>query len=330
MNRRTFRQGLSLLCLLTVALLAAQAQPVALTYSPADGAVFDVVEKATRVTSVTGEASVTDERKRESRVTVAAAAAPGPNEVAPVPAPPPFSNTVAIVSQSVTRNGQAVTSPLHWALSGLALTYDLAADGSLLGISGYEGLGEAMAQRLPDKLAATLLKLVSSDSLLQQDRASYEEVHGPFVGASLTPAVNQVSAAVHALPSEGTVVVYAVTTIEALADSAIQITRTFNSDAAALAAKFDGLEEATISAARGTLTSMLPATYASASVSGDEAVIVATSGALVESRTFEWRSEWTPTVSEGETPRVHVVEERKEFAATDVTPPADPMMAAQP
>ena len=76
MNRRSFKQWLSLPCLWTVALLTVQAQPVELEYAPDDGAVFNVVETVTRVTSVTGADPavdpVTDVRMRESVVTIAA------------------------------------------------------------------------------------------------------------------------------------------------------------------------------------------------------------------------------------------------------------------
>ena len=343
MNRRSFKQWLSIPCLWTVALLTAQAQSVELQYAPQDGAVFDVVETVTRVTSATGTDpatdSVTDVRTRESVVTVAAATVPDPDTVITtpgltvdvIPDSTAFSNKVTIQSQSLTRNGDVIASPLNAALSGLELTYHVDASGNLLEIAGHEGLGDAMAARLPDKLAATLVKLVNHDTLRQQDRASYEEVHGPFTGGSVTPVVNEVSAAVHALPSEGSVVLFSVSTIESLADDGkIRLTRTFNSDTAALAMQFDGLEEATILEAQGMLASTLPETYASATVSGSEQVLVQTSGALVESRTLEVVAEWTLQAAEGETAEMHKVEETKQFTASAVEMPSEDAMAAQP
>ena len=343
MNRRSFKQWLSIPSLWTVALLTVQAQPVDLQYAPQDGAVFDVVETVTRVTSATGTDpatdSVTDVRTRESVVTVAAATVPDPDTVITtpgltvdvIPDSTAFSNKVTIQSQSLTRNGDVIASPLHAALSGLELTYHVDSQGNLLEIAGYDGLGDSMAAKLPDKLAATLLKLVNHDTLRHQDRASYEEVHGPFTGGSVTPVSNEVSAASHALPSEGSVVLYSVSTIEAVADEdKIRLTRTFNSDAAALAMQFDGLEEATILEAKGMLASALPETYASASVSGSEEVLVQTGGALVESRTLELVAEWTLQAPEGTTPEVHKVEETRQFTASAVEMPADTTMAAQP
>ena len=340
MNRRFCKQWLSLPCLWAVTLLTVQAQPVSLQYAPQDGAVFNVVETVTRVTSATGSDPVTDVRRRESVVTVAAAAVPDPDTVittpddltvAVVPDSTAFSNKVTISSQSLTRDNEVVASPLHAAVGGLELTYHLDASGKLLKIAGYEGIRAAMTARLPDKLAATLLKLVNHDTLRSQDRASYEEVHGPFTAGSVTPVVNQVSAASHALPSEGSVVLYAVSTIAALPDEGkIRLTRAFNSDAAALAAQFEGLEEATISAAKGMLAPMLPQTYASASVSGSEQVLVQTSGALVESRTLRLVAEWTLQAPAGTTPETHRVGETIKFTASAVEAPPDPATGAQP
>ena len=331
MNRRSSKPWLFLPCLWTAALLTAQAQPVELQYAPEDGAVFNVVETVTRVTSATGADSVTDVRKRESVVRIAAVAAEDPDTATTAPDSTAFSNTVTILSQSLTRNDDVVASPLHAALSGLELTYHLDATGKLLAIAGYEGIRDSVASRLPDKLAATLLKLVSHDTLRQQDRASYEEVHGPFTEGSVTPVVNEVSAASHPLPSEGSVVLYAVSTTESLPDEGkIRLTRTFNSDAAALAMEFEGLDEAAILEAKGMLETMLPETYASAAVTGSEEVLVQASGALVESRTLALVAEWTLQAPEGATPETHRVEDTKEFTASAVEVSTDQTMVEQP
>lgn len=342
MNRRSFKQWLSLPCLWSAALLTVQAQSVELQYSPEDGAVFNVVETVTRVVTPPGDDpdEVTDVRERKSVVTVAAVAVADPDTVITtpgltvdvIPDSTAFSNKVTIESQSLTRNGEVVASPLHAVLSGLELTYHLDDQGNLLEIAGYDGVRDAMTAKLPDKLAATLLKLVNHDTLRHQDRASYEEVHGPFTEGSVTPVVNEVSAASHALPSEGSVVLFAVTKITSddPDEGKVTLTRTFNSDAAALAMQIDDLDEATILEAQGMLSSMLPETYASASVSGSETVVVQTSGALVESRTLTLVAEWTLQAPEGTTPDTHKVEERKDFMATAVEMPPDSTMVAQP
>ncbi len=342
MNRRSFKQWLSLPCLWSVALLTVQAQSVELEYAPEDGAVFNVVETVKRVTTPPGDdaATVTDERTRESVVTVAAVAVPDPDTVITtpgltvdvIPDSTAFSNKVTIESQSLTRNGAVVASPLHAVLGGLELTYHVDAQGNLLEIAGYGGVRDAMTAKLPDKLASTLLKLVNPETLRHQDRASYEEVYGPFTEGSVTPVDDEVSAAIHALPSEGSVVLFAVTTIESdePEEGKVTLERTFNSDAAALAMQVDDLEEATILEAQGMLASMLPETYASASVSGSERVVVQTSGALVESRTLTLVAEWTLQAPEDTTPETHRIEDIKTFTATAVEVPPDPAMVAQP
>ena len=341
MNRRSFKQWLSLPCLWSVALLTVQAQSVEVGYSPQDGAVFNVVETVTRVTTPPGDdpVTVTDVRERESVVTVAAVAVPDPDTVITtpgltvdvIPDSTAFSNKVTIESQSLTRNGAVVASPLHAVLSGLELTYHVDAQGNLLEIAGYGGVRDAVTAKLPDKLAATLLKLVNPETLRHQDRASYEEVYGPFTEGSVTPVDDEVSAAIHALPSEGSVVLFAVTDIASDPDEGtITLERKFNSDAAALAMQVDDLDEAAILEAQGMLSSMLPETYASASVSGFETVVIQTSGALVESRTLELVAEWTLQAPEGTTPDTHRVKDTKTFKATAVEMAPDPTMVAQP
>ena len=332
MKQRSFKQLLSLPLVLTATLLTLQAQSVELQYAPTDGAVFNVVETVTRVATPSEADPVTDVRQRESVVTIAAATAPDPNTSTTtpestdetVPDSTAFSNSVLINSQSLKRNDDVVASPMHAALSGLDLTYHLDANGKLLEIAGYEKLGDSISAALPDKLAGTLLKLVNPDTLLHQDKASYEEVYGPFTTGSITPVANAVSAAIQALPYEGSVVLYTVETIESLAtEGKVRVSRTFNTDAAALATQFDGLEEATILATQGTLTATLPTTYASASVSGSETVLVQVSGALVESRTYELDSEWTLQAPAGTTPATHRVKDTKQFTVTAVPVSAD-------
>ena len=310
MNRKPIRQGLCLAFLLTAALLTLQAQSVDLKYAPEDGAMFDVVETSTHVTTE-GEADpVTDVRQRTSRVTVAAVSEENSDTA--------YSNDVTIVSQSLTRDDAAIVSPVHAALAGLELTYDLDANGKLLAIAGYDGLGAAIAASLPDKLANTLVKLVNSDALRHQDTASYKEIYGPFTEGSVTPVANEISAAGQSLPEEGSVPLYAVSTIETVGEDKIRVSRVFNSDAAALAGQFEGVDEASILAKKGTLEQTLPETYESASVSGSEQVLVQVSGALVESRTFSLTSEWTLKASDGNEAVTHKIVETRQFTATPV------------
>lgn len=332
MNRRFHRCWLSLPALLSAALLTLQAQQVTpptqevtLQYAPADGQQFEVVETVTRIADLGGPGPTHEVRQRDSLVEVAAVSAPDANTenqgmtVDPVPESTAFSNRVTILSQSLTRNDEEIVSPMYAALSGLALTYHLNVKGQLLEIAGYEGLGAAMAERLPDKLASTLSKLVNQSTLRHQDRASYEEVYGPYAEGSVTPVVNAVSAVSHALPQEaGSVPLYAVSTIERTPDGKINVRRWFDSDSERLAAQIDGLDEAAILAVRGELEAEFPATYRDVSVSGHEEVDVQVAGALVERRILALTTTWSIVESEGATPITRRVEVTREFEATPV------------
>ena len=343
MNRKSFQQCLSLLSLMTVALLTLQAQPVTLQYAPQDGQIFEVVERFTRVPEAApDEVHV---RERTSRVEVAAYSAPDPNATTTtpdstaeaVPASTAFSNKVTIVSQSLMRGENVIVSPVHAALPKLELTYHLDANGKLLRIDGYESLGQAMAASLPDKLADTLVKLVNPDTLRYQDTASYQEIYGLFTDGSITPVVNAVSAASHALPLGGSLPLYEVLNISPDPEDPtgkIRVTRRFNSDAAALAEATVGLDEAAILATKGTLPAMPAETYASASVEGSELVIVQVSGVLVESRVWALQTEWTlPTPDDAPddaTPKTHRIEEGTRFTVTPVEVPDDATADTQP
>ena len=115
MNRKPIKQWLSLTFLLTGALLRLQAQSVDLQYAPQDGAMFDVVETVTQVTTVSGADPVTDVRERKSLVTVAAVSTSNPDTatttpaltVEAVPDSTAYSNQVTIVSQSLPPGGGA-------------------------------------------------------------------------------------------------------------------------------------------------------------------------------------------------------------------------------
>ncbi|MCY4189123.1 MAG: hypothetical protein OXD30_11635 [Bryobacterales bacterium] len=325
MNRKPVRKWIFLTPALTAALLTLQAQSVDLQYAPADGAYFQVVETETHSRSDAGGQPVTDVRQRMSFVTVAAVPAPMPGEKptaaapdAAVPAGTAFSNRVTITSQSLTRNGDAIISPVHAALAGLELVYHLDANGKLLAIAGYEGLDAAMAAKLPDKFAGTLAKLVNASALRHRDETGYQEVYGPFTEGSITPVANAVSAASQPLPAGGSLPLFAVSNIEATSEGMIVVRRAFSSDAAALAAQFEGVDAAAILATQGEITAMLPESCTSASISGSEEVLVQASGALVEFRSHSLSYAWTDKAPAGQVPVTHQVTERREFTAAAV------------
>ena len=337
MNRKPVRKWIFLAPVLTAALLTLQAQSVDLQYAPEDGASFEVVETVTHSQSHAGGQPVTDVRQRRSLVTVAAVPVPMPGEeVATADAPDEavpdgtaFSNRVTIVSQRLTRNEDAIISPVHAALAGLELAYHLDANGKLLAIAGYEGFDAAMAARLPDKFASTLARLVDPGALRHRDEASYREVYGPFTEGSITPVASALSTTNQALPAGGSLPLFAVSGIEAASEGMIVVRRAFSSDAVALAAQFEGVDAAAILATQGEIAAMLPESCTSASISGSEEVRVQVSGALVEFRSHSLSYAWTDKAPAGQVPVTHQVTEKREFAATR-RPSPDPEPVAGP
>ena len=213
-------------------------------------------------------------------------------------------------------------------MAGLTLTYELDSAGRLVDITGYDQLTDAMSAKLPDKLASTLLKLLSYDSRRSKDRNSYNEVHGEYAGASVELVTNQPSLASHALPHEGSVPLYAVSTIERTDDNTmIRVTRTYNSDAAALAEQFESIAEVDLMALTGTPMSVLPENCESATVSGTEETLVHINGPLVSSRTVSLDYSFTLTPQAGDSPTSLSVSDTKEFdsrpAAAQTTEAAD-------
>ena len=143
-------------CLLASALLTLRAETVQSEYNPSSDTSYDITEKVTRATTATGEAPVTDAWERRSRLIVAK------------PSDTSYANAVTVVSQKIARNGSAIVSPVYAAMAGLTLTYELDSAGRLVDITGYDQLTDAMSAKLADKLASTLLKLLSYDSLEEQ------------------------------------------------------------------------------------------------------------------------------------------------------------------
>jgi hypothetical protein len=76
-----------------------------------------------------------------------------------------FANTAAVLSLTLTRNGRAVASSVFSSMEDLVLPYRLGKEGTLLGISGYEKLAEAMRAKLPEPPARSTIQLPDYDSL---------------------------------------------------------------------------------------------------------------------------------------------------------------------
>lgn len=291
---------------------------VEVEYAPEDGAVYDITERTTRISTVGDADPVTDVRERASELVIAESEGEDEDEDG-------YMNRMTIVSESLSRNGNAIPSPLFPALAGLELVYEVASDGSLTAITGHEGLTAAIASIFPDKLAGTLDALLNHDALRQQDARRYSEVHGPYIGASVTLVENEASAASQMLPSGGSMPVYTLTTItQDEEEGTLTVKRVHSSDAEALAEGVDTVTEDDLLDLSEDLEEDLPTAHASAAVSGMEETTVETSGALVTSRTVEMRYEHTPRQPPGTDTFTNSLDVTEVYTAVK-RPPPDPV-----
>ena len=333
MNRSFLRRSQCLTCLLAGAVIVLQAETVEFNYSPTAGSAFEITEKVTRVTTEPEQDSVTDVRTRKGLLTIVEPSSTSHGNTVtsfsgttqPVVArqhadSPAYENTLIIGAETLTRNDNPIVSPVYAAMAGLTLTYKLDSDGKLEEITGYKQLTDAMSEKLPDKLASTLSKLLSLDSLRSKDETSYNELYGPYAGASIETGADQTSVSSHALPLNGSVPLFAVSSVTRSDDNAnIELSTTYNSDAATLAGEFDAVTEEALTELKGDLTSDLPEGYSSVSVSGTETAVIEVSGSLVSERTIVLEYSLTPVASGTETPAATTVSVTKEFLLTPVS-----------
>ena len=289
---------------------------VEVEYAPEDGAVYDITDRTTRVSTVGDADAVTDVRERVSELVIAEDEDEDEDG---------YMNRMTIASESLSRNGNAIPSPLFPALAELQLVYEVASDGSLTAITGHEGLTAAIASIFPDKLAGTLDALLNHDALRQQDARRYSEVHGPYIAASVTLVENEASAASQMLPSGGSMPVYTLTTITQDEDEGtLTVKRMHSSDAEALADGVATVTEDDLLALSGDLEEDLPAAHASAAVTGMEETTVEASGALVTSRTVQMQYEHTPRQPPGTDTFTNTLDVTEVYTAVK-RPPPDPM-----
>ena len=295
-------------CVLIACSAALLGEPVSLVYAPPEGAAFDVVERVTRVTTAGESDAVTDVRERKYRVQI-------------VRTETGFANTATVQELTLTRNDHQVASPVFASMQNLELTYELAADGSLVGISGYEKLPEAMSERLPEGLANTMIRLLNYDSLRHQDEMAHREVYGELPGATLEIGVARAAARDQALPRGGSVPLYIVESLpQPEMDAPLVLKRRFHSDAAMLAAEFEGVDEAALVAAAGLLTPKLPESHESASVTGGEQTVfdpTGLPGLLVAERTENLEYSFAlKNPDPNGMPVQHAVSETREFTVS--------------
>ncbi len=317
----------------------APADMVSLNYGPENGAMFDVVDTTTRTTvtlpppnsedmdvpgsndgasdgtgagdstqPMTEEPAepVVDERAISYQVTVASD-------------DDGYKNKAVIGMVTLKRGDHPIASPVLASMKGLELTYELAADGSLVQISGYENLPAAMNDALPGALAATMTRLLNYESLRRQDEDSYRRIYADLP-ASAVPGEVTLKARLEPLPYGGTLPVFYVERLSRTDDDGPwQLRRDFHSVAEALAEMFEGIDAEAVMTAGAMLTATLPDNHSDAVASGSQTTTFDAAGLLVAAQTTEL--EFTLSLANhdpaGDPTQVSVTEKR-EFVAEPV------------
>ena len=245
---------------------------VELAYAPEDGSLFEITETFERVTEMPEQDPITDLRTRVSRMLITCT-------------DEGYTNSVTVTSQSLTRNGSEVASPVNAALKNLVLTYNLSKDGTMTGIVGYEQLPEAMKGRFAAQVAATMARMLNIDALQRRDEETYRSLYEGLIGSTVTVGETSVSATAQPLPFGGSAAVYSVSTSEMETDDPLVLRQVFSTDPESLANEFESvavpaLQEA---ATQGMVTTMLPEGHVSAAVSGRASTVIDPAGLLVGS-----------------------------------------------
>ncbi len=284
-------------------------EAVTLAYEPADASIHEITETFSSVTTE-GETTVTDVWERVSRLLVTCT-------------DDGYTNSVTIKSQTISRNGNVVPSPMHTALAGLDLTHTLGKDGTLTSVTGYDLLPGKMAEAFAAPFASTMSDLLNVEALRQRDEETYRQIYAGILGEEMAVGVAMPMAESRLLPEEGQVILYAVSTLTRDGsgdDAVVKVTRRLNSNSTALATEFDGIAAATLNA-KGTeakLSTMIPDDLAAVSVTGTDETVIDLDGLLIGKRTFSLTFNLTPKVSAGQTAKDVRVTQTLTFTATRV------------
>lgn len=296
-------------CLLAWAAAALVAEPVALRYAPASGSAFLVTEKLERQTLVDDREPVTDARARVSRLRIRESGSG-------------YANEITVLSQTMSRNGHLVASPVFAAMSELDLVQALDGSGRLMRIEGYERLRSALSSALPDQLARTLAPMVNADSLRLQDEAEYRRVYGEVTDSTFEIGKPVSKAGMHPLPFAGRVPLHSVSVLERLDDGSgrLRLTRRCHSDPDALAGEFESISAEDLDANAAELQTFLPENHASATVQGSVATLIDLDGVLVADQ--QWNFDYMLRLNEPEgRSKTYQVRETRSYSVQPVPAP---------
>ena len=183
------------------AVVTAAAQEAQFVFAPTDGVEFKERVKSTVIQEV-GAHRI--ETVNEGVTAVKITKLPGG-----------FRLTATPISIKATRNGQEVESPVTKFMIGHTVVYEIAADGTLENISGFEELIEKMKQGMPAEMQRALLPLLNLETMMNREAAEYQGRYGTFVGKKVKVGDSWVSTDEFPLPT-GPVKFNSITTFPAI------------------------------------------------------------------------------------------------------------------
>lgn len=279
MGRRAGSTASVVCCLLGWTTGALVAESVELRYKPADGSVYLVTEGFERQTLIGDRETVTDSRERRYHLQVRESATG-------------YANQITVLSQTLSRSGQVVASPVYAAMRNLELVQSLDRSGALVRIAGYERLPSALSSTLPDQLARSLVPMVNADSLRLRDEAEYRRVYGGLTGATFEIGKPVTKARLHPLPHAGQVPLHSVSVLKRVSDGSgqLRLTSRCHSAPGELAKEFESISEENLLANASDLQAFLPEDLASARVQGSVVTVIDAAALLVAEQ--QWSFEY--------------------------------------
>jgi hypothetical protein len=98
----------------------------------------------------------------------------------------PFATTFSVVSASSRIDGTPVETPLLQILPGLDLTFEVGADGKILGLTDFAGLSAQAKKKATPELFAAASPFLTAESILGRRRAATNPLLTGLVGKTLT------------------------------------------------------------------------------------------------------------------------------------------------
>ena len=283
--RKPIGIGATLLILLAVAWLpepshgrtAETPDSVVLAYAPADESLSAITETFTRETSAGEQDPLVGRRERTSTLRLARVTDRTDES---------YANSLTVTSHTLKRDDLDTPSPVNAGIMGLTLSYKLSLDGQSTSITGYDESPARMPERFAPKVADTLTRLLNIEALKLGGEKSHKALCEALVGKSVTVGATSVSAHAQPLPYGGSKTVYAVESSTRDMDGTLELRRTRNSGATALADALDSVAAATleVAASEAGVTDMLPENRASMRFAGTWETAVDPSGSPLASQ----------------------------------------------